>query len=391
MPYCSEFAVMMLARACLAVLTVGFLTFLAACGDSLQRQDAPVRTTVITHSAMRSYDVLAIVDDTAAFAPYRETVAAGLSDLAKLFQTTDGSLPSIHAAFVPASTSRADCSAQAPHGKDCGLTGEDRLAGVDGCGANPNFSGTLPSTFACLGTFEAGDCAGLMPLAAMRAALGGDPEGAGPLTGPTSFLRPDAALVILVFTSGDDASAQDGTLVPVQEYVDLIRRLKPDPTPVFVSIVVPPPVTSASRLVEFAQSFGAGSVLFPLSVGGNIAPAFQSLFQRLAVLLGRPCATGIRDLNPDLAGPQVDCTVEDWSTVVDDTVPREVHSQLPSCDVSSPPCWRFSPSPAFGGCPTGSWVVDIQRGSDWCASYASKTVLSCRGCADPNDPACLAP
>jgi len=382
---------MTVARRILPILTLGCSAFVPACGDSPQAQDAPILTTVITQSAMRSYDVLAIVDDSPAFAPYRETVAAGLTDLANLFQMSDGGLPSIHAAFVPASTSTPDCSAEAPHGTECGLTTADRFVRVDGCGANPNFSGTLGSTFSCLGTFESGACSSLSPLAAIGAALGADPGSAGPLAGPTPFLRPDAALAILVFMSGDDASVRDGALVPVQEYVDLVRRLKPDPTPVFVSIVAPRPVTASSRLVEFAEAFGANALLYPLFPEGSIAPAFQELFQRLAILLAAPCATGVRDLDPALPGPQVDCTVEDWSTVVEDAVPRDVHAQLPSCDVSSPPCWRLSPSAAFATCPAGSWPVDIERGSDWCGQLAAKTVLRCRGCADPNDPACVAP
>jgi hypothetical protein len=382
---------MTLPRANRVALTVGFLTVVAGCGDSLQTDQGPFRTTVVTHAAERNYDLLFIVDDSAGFAPYAETAAAGLTQLANVLEALPGGRPSIHAAFVPASTSTAGCASPPPRGSDCRLTTADPFATVDACGASPNFPGALGETFTCLGSFQSRDCAALTPLAAMREALGGGGS-KSPLTGPTPFLRSDAELALVVLASGDDASARDGTPIPVQEYVDFVRSLKPDSaTPVAVSIIAPPPLTAIPRLTDFVQAFGGDGLVYPLTVGANIGPAFQTLAQRLAVLLSPPCATGIRDLNPELPGLQPECTAEDWSTVVDGNVLRDVHRQLPSCETAGPPCWRLSPNSAMTNCPSGSWVLDIDREADWCPQLAAKTVVSCRGCADPNDPACAGP
>ncbi len=274
-PDCSEVPMMTSPRTTLLAITVGYLTVVAGCGDSLQTDHGPFKTTVVTHAAERKFDLLFIVDDSSAFAPYAETAAAGFAQLANVLENLLGGRPSIHAAFVPASTSTAGCASPPPRASDCALATSDAFAMVDGCGASPNFPGTLGETFTCLGSFESRDCAALTPLAAMREALGGGGV-ESPLTGRAPFLRSDAELALVVFASGDDASARDGAPIPVQEYVDFVRSLKPEPaTPVAVSIIAPPPLTTIPRLTDFVQAFGGDGLVYSLTVGANIGPAFR--------------------------------------------------------------------------------------------------------------------
>jgi hypothetical protein len=357
------------------------------CGNSLQPGDAPVRTFVDQRSAETPMDLLVVVDDSAGMAPYADSLAVGFPEVAGVLEGLWDGLPSTHAAFVSATLSSGACVGQGPRGAACGLPAEP-FAIVDGCGANPNFSGTLASTFGCLGDFGTSGCAAPTPLAALRHALGGD-GGQGALSGPTPFLRPEAGLAILIVTSANDAS-----LASVQEYADFIKSLKADPANmVFVSVVAafspdsaPPP-----RLTAFVQSFGGNGLLYPLTAGQGFAPALQTIAQRLAVLIAPPCVTGVRDMRPDLPGLQPDCTAENSFTAVDGTTLRHVHAPMPSCDVASPPCWSLSADSPVGFCPPGAWAWHIDRGSDSCPQFAAKTVLTCRGCADPNDPACAGP
>jgi hypothetical protein len=231
-----------------------------------------------------------------------------------------------------------------------------------------------------------------MPLAAIQHALGGDGDQSA-LSGATAFLRPAAKLMILIVTSADDATMRDGSAVPVQEYVDFVKSLKSDPAnTVLVSVVTPSSSGSdtAPRLTAFAQSFGGNALLYPLTAGQGFGPALQTFTERLAILLAPPCASGVRDMRPDLPGLQPDCTAENWFTAVDGTTLRQVDTAIPSCDVASPPCWRLSPR-AGTSCPAGAWVLNIDRGTDWCPQFAAKIVLSCRGCVDPSDPACAGP
>jgi hypothetical protein len=144
-------------------------------------------------------------------------------------------------------------------------------------------------------------------------------------------------------------------------------------------------------LTALVQAFGGNGLLGPLTAGQGFAQALRQISQRLAILLNPPCASGVRDMRPDLPGLQPECTAEDSFTAVDGTTLRQVDGAMPSCDVASPPCWRLSDPSGLGNCPAGAWVWSIDRGSDWCPQFAAKTVLTCRGCADPNDPACAGP
>jgi hypothetical protein len=68
-----------------------------------------------------------------------------------------------------------------------------------------NYVGDLSSTFACIAPLGTSGCGFQQPLAAVQAALGGNPANTG-------FLRPDAFLAVVILTDEDDCSASNDAL-----------------------------------------------------------------------------------------------------------------------------------------------------------------------------------
>jgi hypothetical protein len=100
---------------------------------------------------------------------------------------------------------------------------------VQPCNAVTNASGAFVDTVACLGAFGAGDCTPNQPLAAAVQAL--DPTNAA----WDGFLRPDAALVVVIIAATDDASGPASAPTPVSDVVDRLKAVKPDPSQVLHS------------------------------------------------------------------------------------------------------------------------------------------------------------
>jgi hypothetical protein len=326
-------------------------------------------------------DVLMIVDDTPAIASRLGALRASDPRLAQaLEQLAPGGLPSVRVAAVAAAAPGTGCGAGS-RAHLCGVTSTDDFLATRGCGAQPNFAGSFADAFACLADFGAADCGPAQPLEAMRRALADAP----------SFVRPDAALEVLIVDGADDASADGGVLVPVATYVDFLRNLKPDPNSVFLSVVGPPadcsggamPAEAAPRLTELAQSFGSNSVYMP-ACRDDFVPVLGVLFSQLAVLNAPQCVDAIRDADPSRVGLQPTCAVDDITAEPDGL---ERRMALPSCDEAQPPCWRLA---ADISCP-GGWSFAIDREPGWCPQQSVIDRLTCLGCADAADPACAGP
>ena len=203
-------------------------------------------TRTFQTSATARLDLLFVVDDTPAIAPYTASVTTALSAFATTLTVQPGREPSLHVRFVPATVPSPDCPA-ASRAVACGVADETLQTGL--CGSDPSFPGGLSDAFACLGDRGANGCGTLQPLEAARRAL----AAAG------DFLRPDAYLAIIVVAGADDAS-----MSPVDTYVDFIKSLKVDPAnQLFASVIAPaaPACSDAAtgepvRLGAFARAFG---------------------------------------------------------------------------------------------------------------------------------------
>lgn len=212
----------------------------------------------------------------------------------------------------------------------------------------------------------------------MRRALSANP--------PDRFLRVQANLVILVIAGSDDASRADGAPVPVATYVDFLRALKPEYR-LLLSVIGPSDECSigagapnaAPRLAALTNAPGRVRHYVP-SCSDQLATALAPFAERIADAFPTTCIAA-RDVDPERAGLQADCSVDETIVQIDGTIQR---TTLPSCDLSAPPCWRLD---ASGFCQRGKAMVSA-RGADWCAELAPADEISCLGCADPADPAC---
>src|SRR5260370_20736658 len=138
------------------------------------------------------------------------------------------------------------------------------------------------------------------------------------LTTPSGgFLRPQADLLVLIIAGSDDASSADGELVPVSTYVDFVRTLKPEYH--FVVSVIGPPddctngggtPASAPRLSTLVKSLGAGDT-YVASCSQDLTAALLPIASRIGLLSDPACVDEIRDVDPDSAGLQADCAVEE--------------------------------------------------------------------------------
>jgi hypothetical protein len=176
-----------------------------------------------------------------------------------------------------------------------------------------------------------------------------------------------------------ESSESDGMLTPVGTFVQMIKALKTDPAGqiVVASIQGPPapyvehwrmaPVTDTGpwpeishscdggsavgvadpgvRLQQFAQSFGANGLTYPICVN-NFGPAFQTIAMKLSQVMASPsCLQGtIRNKMPSSGTFMPDCTVTE-------IIPNGATTTIPSCDVNAntAPCWQLATSATCAG------------------------------------------
>jgi hypothetical protein len=317
----------------------------------------------------RQRDVLFVVDDTPEIAPYAQTVATGLADMGALLPgDPDRNPASVHVGVVRA----GHCDAST-RGAACGVANGEQFLRSELCEMVSNFPGRLADGLPCMADFGTTNCARPQPLAAAMDALATPPR-----PGWEGFLRPDAALMVVVIAGTDDASPQ-----PAQDVATFIKGLKPADTSLAMTSVIVPASCAAGppqRLTEFANQFGAGGLVFDLCTG-PIAPALAKINDSINTSLLPPCVRRVRDTDPATPGVQPSCVLEDHLLTADNSVTT---TTLPSCDVASPPCWRLDP----GSFTCDGYSLSILRPTGWCAATGTNITIECLSCADASDPAC---
>lgn len=323
----------------------------------------------------RQVDLLFVIDDTNAIAPYIDALAAGLAAMGQRFPDSPSPEIALHAAFVRGGT--CDTSTR---GATCGVAAPDQFLRSEWCNTvtNFDFGSGLADGFACMGNLGTANCGPAQPLAAA----------AGWLTTPAragwqGFLRPDAYLMVIVVAATDDASGPPGSPTPVSAFVDTLKSLKPDPYQVMVSVIGPSGCVADEmpdpRLKEFVNSFGFNGVYVPVCSGD-----MEAVLDRVLTFVGdpvSPCLRKVRDMDLDTPGLQASCVAERHELTPDHSI---VSTPLLSCDDSPPPCLRTGPATGF----CDGYPVWIEPAADWCPAAGLNFTIECLGCADPNDPAC---
>jgi hypothetical protein len=204
---------------------VSALAALAAC-ERVEPVTVGIATATKRMSTGDALDILFVIDNSASTADKQALFARNLPTLAAALDGFPGGRPSLHLGVVSSSVSigNANFGANCATGDDGALQATPRVTLVDGTPCAPpsgsfildvanadgtrttNYTGTLADTLACIGQLGPSGCGFEAHLEALKRALDGSrAENAG-------FLRPDAALAVIVLADEDDCSVADPAL-----------------------------------------------------------------------------------------------------------------------------------------------------------------------------------
>jgi len=256
-------------------------------------------------------DVLIVLDDTPATAPYvdrTQQMLHGFDDVWSMLPDP----PDLHIAVVTADPADGGTFRLAPDVD--GPFVIDELA-PSWWSRVTNHAGTFGEAAAELGsvgTAGAHDA----PLAMMRAAL----------EQPGEFRRSTATLAVVIVSASDDESSDSPGA-----YAGWLKGLQTAPNDVAISLVAPP---TASRLAAFAQQFPNRATTASID-DASYAPALAVLTESLTTTLGTHCLAQPLDMDP-APGLQADCSIE--------IVQRDgVIADVPECPGEH--CWSFVENP----------------------------------------------
>src|SRR5262245_10491184 len=180
--------------------------------DKAEQKDIPVTLN-------RNVDILFVVDDSGSMKEEQDSLTTNFPRFIDRLSTLQGGLPSVHIGVVSTDVGTGtdaiqSCNALGDDGhlltNNCtGLNGgatyiED--VDVAGGGRQQNYSGNLPSLFACMAHLGTGGCGAEQPLQSMRLAL--DPA----RNKNPGFLRDNAFLAVVIISDEDDCSTSDRSI-----------------------------------------------------------------------------------------------------------------------------------------------------------------------------------
>ncbi len=303
---------------------------LAACGSSPEAAgDAGLFCEVSSRghpNYITEFDVLLVVDTTAAMQPFAGDLAFNMPRFANVLQSIQGGMPGVHigvisgdgGAFRSAPTS-PDCTA--PDGAFLSderepwfRCSEERWTR---CGVR-NYDGTLDDALPCIGLLPADSTEPRRLLESMVRAIDGT------IAANAGFDRAGTPLAIVIIAAGDD-----GSDLPVTVYAEQLRELSDDAIGPVVSVIAP---ADSPRLNAFADLFPQRNVRIDVQQQ-DWSEALLIMAQLLAPTLDFPCLQGadITDLYPEQPGPQIDCAVTEYGYDGTDRI-------LPSCAMATASC-----------------------------------------------------
>jgi len=426
-----------------------------ACIEEIK--DIPVQIT-------RDIDILFVIDTSATMAQEQASLSTNYRRLMSFLEQYPGGMPNIHVGVISSDLgagpfSFGNCTPGGDGGKlqttarsNCTPPNGEFLSNIGASDGTDilNYDGSLQDAFACIAELGSDGCQYTQPLEAMRRALdGSNPANAG-------FLRDDAFLMVVFVTDQDDCSASDTAIfdpdatglgaatsfrcfehgvqcdpdtpqvagdkqscVPradsafiadVDQYVDFLKGLKPDPNMVVLGAIIggyavsvgsdgsgnpslEPSCSSATGEAAPAPRLGYLLEQFPLrnSVASmceeNQAEAFLILTP-FHSLEGPPCMLGELDLDPDEPGVQYECIV---SEIRGDGTSERTETLVPECETVPPvagqlPCWYFDDEPGFcPDTPTGLYIR-IERGRVSVPSGSHGIVRCAASICEPETP-----
>lgn len=293
---------------------LAFLSLLAACAANEPARDGIEGQSHVEIHELPGWgppqiDILLVVDDTTAMAPYRDQVALLPSIIADAFPSMGDGLVDLHIGMI---TNDGALRRTHPNGQPfVAIRTELDLQ------RTTNFQGTLEEALGRLTSLDALHEGASTPLAAVQHVLDSDTEG---------FVRENAPLGIVFMTATDDASPGS-----VLDYAASYKAAKSDPASIIVTAITAQPVP---RLDELFAAFPHRNKM--ISIDDDYRPVFELVGNQIWTILPGMCWRA-SDVDPVTPGPQYDCTV----TATIDGEPRD----LPPCQIEGDQlCWRLVPS-----------------------------------------------
>ncbi len=200
------------------------------CDGATPLPDAgPIRDAALTPDAqpprriaqklvsVRDLDILFVVDNSGSMAEEQASLAANFVRFINTLRSVDGGLPNLHIGVVSTDVGAgpyniSGCTGDGDNGAlqsapraACSPPSDAYIRDVSNPsgGRTTNYSGTLEDTFSCIARLGIDGCGFEQPLESMRRAL------SGTNAQNTGFLRPNAALAVIIISDEDDCSAKD--------------------------------------------------------------------------------------------------------------------------------------------------------------------------------------
>lgn len=303
-------------RAVAAILALAVAT--ACTDDPATRADSHVAEYRLRSLDPHRLDLLFVIDDTPAMAPYQ-------AHLAQLARQTEALLPTISGGPPDLRIGVATTGGVLRTSPDLA---EPYVAIELHPDAPPtaNFTGSLADALAPLVDVGAARSGQNQPLDAAARVLANE-----------QFLRADSRLVIVTISAGDDMSVGSA-----EDYASALEAMMPDPSHILVSGVYSP---GSRRLDAFHAAFaGRRSV-------SSIESADWALTFTPATLpeytwwgptsIASGCFPRPLDVDPVTPGEQYDCSMALWSGDVE-------LAPLPRCGAEEP-CWELVDEPTCRG------------------------------------------
>ncbi|HTL36013.1 MAG TPA: hypothetical protein VL326_22940 [Kofleriaceae bacterium] len=269
---------------------------------------AKVNVMELPASGPEMIDILFVLDNSAAIAPYLDRMATLPAAVANGYTEINDGLVNAHIAVVTSS----GWPRTGPGISDAyvAMSPEFDFTWVT------NYEGTLVDRLSSLMTFDATDVAPNRTLATIA-------YGVDRIAG---FHRENASLGIVIVSASDDSSPDDP--------LDYARRLKgrfADPASIIVSRITSAPTP---RLDAFTSAFPYRNKVLSFD-DADYTPAIATFANLIRVLLGARCWHA-SDVDLETPGPQYDCTVT--------LKIRDTERVLPPCRLPGEEfCWSVVP------------------------------------------------
>lgn len=284
---------------------------LAACTDDFDRRPPDVQSHVaryfVPEMPAHQLDLLFVIDDTTAMAPYQDRLAELPRVTEAILSTLPGGLPDLR---IGVTTNGGELRTL-PEIAEPYLAIELHPDGAP----TTNFTGSLADALAPLLDVDATSSGPNQLLDAAGRALA------------SGFVREDSRLEIITISATDD-----GSLASPADYASALEAMKTDRLDVLVSGIYPP---GSPRLDAFHAAFpGRSSVT---SIDRADWPSLWLPPSLPDFKFARFCFPGPLDIDPVAPGDQYDCSMSYWDHEVE-------LAPLPMCGTEEP-CWELVEDP----------------------------------------------